>query len=45
MRIPLFDPPHMISIFDLVAISVEISRIHSGYSLEKELTKLIHRSF
>ena len=41
-RITLSDPTHMISMADLVAISVETPRIDSARSLEKEFTKLIH---
>ena len=41
-RIALSDPTHMMSIVDLVAISVETSRIDSGCSLEKEFHELIH---
>ena len=41
-RISLSDPTHMISMADLIAISVETLRIDSGCSLEKEFTKLIH---
>ena len=41
-RITLFDPPHMMSISNLVAIGVETPRIDSGCSLEKEFTKLIN---
>ena len=41
-RIILFDPAHMMSMADLVAIGVETLRIDSGCSLEKEFTKLIH---
>ena len=40
-RITLFNQAHMMSITDLIAISVETVRIDSGCSLEKELTKLI----
>ena len=41
-RITLSYPTHMMSMDDLVAISVETPRIHSGYSLETEFTELIH---
>ena len=41
-RITLFDPTHMMSMADLVAIGMETLRIYSGCSLEKELTELIH---
>ena len=41
-RKALFDPTHMMSMVDLIAISVETLRIDSGCSLEKEFTKLIH---
>ena len=37
----LSDPTYIISIADLVAIDVELPRIDSGYSLEKDFTKLI----
>ena len=40
-RIALSDPTHMMSMADHVAIGLEIVRIDSGCSLEKELTKLI----
>ena len=40
-RITLCDLTHMMSMTDPVAISVEIPRIYSGCSLEKEFTKLI----
>ena len=40
-RIILTDPTHMMRMTDLVAISVEILRIDSGCSLEKEFIKLI----
>ena len=38
-RIVLFDPTHLMSMTDLVAISVESLRIDSGFSLEKEVTE------
>ena len=41
-RITLFDPTHMMSMVDPVAIGMEILRIDSGRSLEKEFTELIH---
>ena len=41
-RITLFDPNHMMSMVDHVAISVETLRIDSRCSLEKEFTELIH---
>ena len=41
-RIVLSDLTHMMSMADLVAISVETPRIDSGCSLEKEFTELIH---
>ena len=41
VRIILFDPTHMMSVADLVAISVETVRIDSGCSLETEFIKLI----
>ena len=37
-RITLFNSTHMMSIADLVAIDVEIPRIKSGRSLEKDFT-------
>ena len=40
-RITLSDRTHMMSIADLVAISVETLRIDSGCSLEKEFIELI----
>ena len=40
--IALFDPTHMMSMDDLIAIRVETLRINSGCSLEKEFTELIH---
>ena len=40
-RVTLFDPTHMTSMADLVAINVERLRIDSGYSLKKEFIKLI----
>ena len=40
-RISLYNPTHMMSMADPVAIGVETLRIDSGYSLEKELTELI----
>ena len=41
-RISLSNPTHMMSMADLIAIGVETLRIDSGFSLEKEFTKLIH---
>ena len=35
------DPTYVMNMADLVAISVEIPRINSKYSLEKEFTELI----
>ena len=40
-RISLFDLTHMMSTTNLVAIGVEILRIYSGCSLEKEFIELI----
>ena len=40
-RITLSNPTHMMSIIDLVAISIETSRKDSGCFLEKELIELI----
>ena len=39
--ISLYDPTHMMSMVDLVAIGVETLKIDSECSLEKEFTKLI----
>ena len=41
-RITLSELTHMMSMANLVAISVETPRIDSGCSLDKEFTKLIH---
>ena len=40
-RITLYDLTHMKNMVDLVTIGVEILRIYSGCSLEKEFAKLI----
>ena len=40
-RRKLFDPTHMMSIVDPMAISVETTKIDNGCSLEKELIELI----
>ena len=40
-RIVLSNPPHMMSIVDLVVISVETLRIDNESSLEKEVIELI----
>ena len=40
-RISLFDPSHMTSMVDPLAIGVETLRIDSGRSLEKEFIELI----
>ena len=40
-RITLYNPSHMMSMDDPIAIGVETLRIDSGCSLEKELTELI----
>ena len=40
-RIALSNPTHIMSMADPIAISVEILRIDSGCSLEKEFTELI----
>ena len=40
-RITLSDPTHVMSMIDLVAISVETPRKDIGCSLEKEFTELI----
>ena len=39
--IALYDPTHMMSMVDHVAIGIEKLRIDSSCSLEKEFTKLI----
>ena len=39
--IALSNPSHMMSMADPIAIGVETLRIDSGWSLEKEFTKLI----
>ena len=41
-RIAMCNPTHMLSMADLVAIGVKTLRIYSGWSVEKEFTKLIH---
>ena len=40
-RIALYNPTHMMSMADPIAISVDTLRIDSGCSLEKEFTELI----
>ena len=40
-RLTLFDPTHMMSMANLVAINVETLKIDTECSLEKEFTKLI----
>ena len=40
-RIALSNPTHIMSMADPIAIDVEILRIDSGCSLEKEFTELI----
>ena len=40
-RIALFNPTHMMSMANPIAIGVETLRIDSGCSLEKEFTELI----
>ena len=40
-RITLFNPTHMMSMADPIAIDVETLRIDSGCSLEKDFTELI----
>ena len=40
-RMTLSNLSHMMSMVDLITISVEILRIDSGCSLEKEFTELI----
>ena len=40
-RIALFNPSHMMSMVDPIAIDVETLMIDSGCSLEKEFTELI----
>ena len=41
----LYDITHMISMADLVAISIETQMITSGCSLEKEFTEFITQSY
>ena len=41
-RIVLYNPTHMMSMADPVAIGVETLRIDSGCSLEKDFIELIH---
>ena len=41
-KITLYDLTHMMNMTNLVAISVKITRIDSGYSLKKNFIKLIH---
>ena len=41
-RITLSNPSHMMSMVDPIAIGVEILRIDSGCSLQKEFTELMH---
>ena len=41
-RITLSDLTYVMSMFDLVAIGVDILRINSRCSLQKELIELIH---
>ena len=41
-KIPIYDPTHMMSMTDPLAINVETLRVDSGCSLEKEFIKLIH---
>ena len=43
-RIALSNPSHMMSMADLVTISVETLCIDSGCSLEKEFIELIRRN-
>ena len=38
----LFDPIHMMSMANTIAISIEIVRIDSECSLEKDFIELIH---
>ena len=40
-RITIFNPTHIMSMTDLIAIGVETLKIDSGCSLEKEFTELI----
>ena len=40
-RITLSDPSHMMSMADPIVIGLEILRIDSGCSLDKEFTELI----
>ena len=41
-RTTLYNPTHMMSKANLIAIDVETLRIDSGFSLEKEFIELIH---
>ena len=41
-RITLYNPTHMMSIADHVAIGVETLRIDSGFSLDKFFSELIY---
>ena len=41
-RISLSNLTHMMSMDDPIALGVETLRIDSGYSFEKEFTKLVH---
>ena len=41
-RITLSNPNHMMSMADLIAISMKTLKINNEYSLEKEFTELIH---
>ena len=41
-RITLFHPFHIMSVVDPTAISVEIPRIYSRFSLEKDFITLIY---
>ena len=41
-RIVLSTPTHMMSIVDLIAIIAETPKIDSGFSLDKEFSKLIY---
>ena len=40
-RIAQYNPTHMMSMANPISIGVKTLRIDSGYSLEKEFTKLI----
>ena len=43
-RIVLFDPSHMMSVTNLIAIGVKALKMYIVYSLEKEYIKLIFKN-